>query len=118
MNEPTNTAPEVKKRSLQTHFTRWKESAEILGIGALISIIISAFVSGITLVYFTARMEQSKEHVVEVMRQKEQFDNSQNKLFTELMQYTNRAWDKGETNKAALQAALVVAQLQINRLRS
>jgi len=117
MTETNNTTVQVKQRTLKSHFTKLRESAEILGITAFISLLVSAGVSGFALVYFTARMEESKEHVVEVMKQKEQFDNSQNKLFIELMQYTNRIFDNAETNKAELQAAIVVAQLQLNRLR-
>jgi hypothetical protein len=108
----------VDKPSVRERMAKFKDYVEFFGINALISILISGGVSGFALVYFTTRMEASKEHVIEVMKQKEQFDSSQNKLFVELVQYTNHLFSNVETNKEDLQGAIIIAQLQINRLRN
>jgi hypothetical protein len=75
-------------------------------------------VAGLVTAWFESRLENSKEHVSTIIKQKDQVDTSQNNIFMQLVLYTDRVLTNGDASKKQeLQSAIVVAQLQINRLR-
>src|SRR5580693_2470116 len=91
-----------------SRITKFRELAEQFGVSALVSLIISAAASGVATVYFESRLENSKEHVAALVRQREQFDSSQNHVFTELGLFTDKVFGKGDvSDKEKLQSAII-----------
>jgi hypothetical protein len=94
---------------------RWRITAE----SALVSAIISAVISGLFVVFGTARMETSKEYIASISRQQSALDSAQTALFSQLGLYTGKLFEKPEAvSTDQLQNAITSTQLQVNRLKN
>lgn len=103
----------VEAASSSSKLSRLISSAKNFGATALISIIVSSGVS----VFWAARLENSKDRVASINKQREQFDTAQNNVITQLGLYTGKLFDGvGSANKEQLQIAIIAAQLQLSRL--
>lgn len=95
----------------------YKHAWENFGISAAVSVLVSAVVSALALTFFEGRLENSKNRVEMIIHQKDQFDNAQMKVLTEIGLYTARVFDhKDITNREAIEGAIIAAQLQTNSL--
>lgn len=93
----------------------WKPFLE----SAFISALVSAVISGVFVVFGTARMETSKEYISSISRQQSQLDSAQTALFSQLGLYAGKLFDKPESaNTDQLQDAITSAQLQVNRMKN
>lgn len=94
---------------------RWSTALE----SAFVSAVVAAVISGIVVVWGTARMETSKEYISSISRQQSQLDSAQSALFSQLGLYTGKLFEKPESASTdQLQSAITSAQLQVNRLKS
>jgi hypothetical protein len=95
----------------------YKHAWENFGVSAAVSLFVSAVVSALAITFFEARLENSKNRVEMIIHQKDQFDNAQMKVLTEIGLYTARVFNhKDVTNREAIEGAIIAAQLQTNSL--
>lgn len=95
-------------------FGRFKRLAGNFGVSAIAGLLMSGLVSS----WFATRLENNKEQVSSIIKQKDQVDTSQNNIFMQLGLYTNQVLSNGDASKQDdLRGAIITAQLQINRLR-
>ena len=98
----------------ETKLGRLKRLAGNFGVSAVTGLVMSGLVS----TWFATRLENNKEQVSSIIKQKDQVDTSQNNIFMQLGLYTNQVLSNGDASKKdELRAAIITAQLQINRLR-
>jgi hypothetical protein len=104
-----NPAPTVRG------WAKWKPFLE----SALVAAIVSGAVSALGLVWLESRLENSKEHVAAIVRQKDKFDNAQTTIFSEITQYTGKLFAKPEQppDKNQLQTAIIGTLLQLNSFK-
>jgi hypothetical protein len=99
----------------KSRFGRFKELAENFGVSAFAGILMAGMVTA----YFESRLENSKERVTSIIKQKDQVDTLQSDVFAQLGLYTGKVFEKGDTSdKEKLESAIIATQIQLNRLKS
>ncbi|BGE86911.1 MULTISPECIES: hypothetical protein [Methylosinus] len=89
--------------------------AEVIGIPVVVSAAVSTGMNS----WFESRLENSKDHIAAIIKEKEGFDESQVNIFGQLGIYTNSILSNdAKQSKDELFSAIVAAQLHISRLRS
>lgn len=105
---------EPKSNTLQKILSGALRVAENVGVPALVSVFVSTGMAS----YFESRLENSKDHVAAIVKDKEEFDASQVNIFGQLGLYTNLVLSKDQNaSKNDLYSAIVSAQIQLSRLR-
>ena len=85
---------------------------------ALIAAVVSAIISGASVVWLESRLENSKERVAAIVHQKDHFEASHSDVFAQLGLYTGRVFDKGQAgDRDKLQAAITKTQIELTKLR-
>jgi hypothetical protein len=101
------------KATITDRFMGWKAAAE----SALVSAVVASIISGVVVVFGTARMETSKEYITSIGRQQSQLDSAQSGMFSQLALYTGKLFEKPDAaNIELVQSAIITTQLQLNRL--
>lgn len=88
---------------------------------ALIAAVVSAVITVGGVGWLDSRLENSKEHVAAIARQKDQFETSHGDVFAQLGLYTGKVFDKGQiqgSERDRLQAAITKTQIEVAKLKA
>lgn len=95
--------------------------AELVGLPALISILVSALFSGWSLVYFESRLVTSEHHAQEIALMQQQLDSAQSNMIGQFSVYAAHLYDTHEVDpekRDELLKAVTAAESQILVLRA
>jgi hypothetical protein len=95
--------------------------AEVVGLPALISIFVSALISGWSLVYFESRLVTSEHHAQEISLMQQQLDGAQSNMIGQFSVYAAHLYDVREVDPSKrdeLLKAVTAAESQILNLRA